>query len=422
MRVLHTYRQHPGDSGSDIFFDELTTEMKKKNLNIKIITSDLVRWGKNFNYFTIPKEKSKNLGTIRIPFTLLRFINPRFFNRNKNNKFSYLDKLIFKFEKLFIRFLKKISNKLNFSTLWGLFQDELGWKLFLFLMKQNFDLIHTTCIPRSCITASLLAAKIKKLPIMITPFYHYQERRFFENDKFWMKILKNFDCINVCTDKEKDYMIKHGINSKKVIKIGLGVYFDKIKNEKDVNWREKLQIENDKFVVLYMNSIITDPLKGVHQVIEAATKLPDIHFIFAGKDETNWNNMILHYKEKYELSNCHFVGYVVGVSKHSLLHSSDLIVRPSINEALGIFYLEGMSVGKPIITSNIDSMKEISKNVGFSVKHGNVLELIEKIKILQSDNNLYQEFSRNAIKKSKGYSWRVISKKFERIYNILLKK
>ncbi|MFX1388575.1 MAG: glycosyltransferase family 4 protein [Promethearchaeota archaeon] len=421
MKIIHTYRQHPGDTGSDIFFDELTDEMKKKTLNIKIITSDLIRWGKHFKYYTTIREKNKSLGIIRIPFTLLRFINPWFFNLNKNSKFRQLDKFIFKFEKKIIRFLRVLSYKLNLIIPWGLFQDELGWKLFLILIKQNFDFIHTTCIPRSCITASLLAAKIKKIPIMITPFYHYQEKRFYENDKFWMRILRNFDCINVCTDTEKDYMIQHGINSKKIIKVGLGVYFDEIKLENDNNWREKLQIENDKFVVLYMNSIISDPLKGVHQVIEAAAKLPEFHFIFAGKDERIWNNMILRYNKKFDLKNCHFVGYVVGKAKYSLFHTSDLIVRPSINEALGIFYLEGMSAGKPIITSNIDSMKEISNNVGFCVEHGNVQELIEKIKILQSNKSLYHEFSKNAIKKSEGYSWRVISRKFERLYDILLK-
>ena len=251
MRVIHTFRQHPGTGGSDIYFDELSVEMKKKQYNISIITSDLKRWGQYFDFYTTPKKYCAKLEIKRIPFTLFRFINSRYSYSKKYKKMRFWDKIILKLEQLIIRVLRFCFRKFKFPILWGLFQDELGWKMLLVLIKERVDLIHTTCIPRSCIVASLLIAKIKKVPIMITPFYHFKEKSFFENDILWMKILKKFDCINVCADAERNYFIKHGIDNKKIVKIGLGVYFDQIRVDKDYLWRDILQIEKDKFVVLY---------------------------------------------------------------------------------------------------------------------------------------------------------------------------
>ena len=420
MKIIHTFRIHPGDTGSEIFFHELSNEMKKKGHIVSIITSDLKKWRHFLNFYSNRRICNNNVIIKRIPSTIFRFIFSRFTYSKKNVIIKYIDLITLLVEQIILKILVNFFKKQKKALLWGLFQDELGWKMKYLLKKENCDLIHTTCVPRSCITASLLIAKEKNIPIMISPFYHYRDKTFNMNDNLWMKILNQFDCINVSTDAEAKYLISHGINKKKIVKIGVGVYFEKRKLTSDINWRKKLNISSDKFVVLYMNSQIYNPLKGILQVIGAALKLPTIEFIFTGKDETSWKRMISDHFENENLENCHYLGFILEEEKKLLIKSADLMVRPSINEALGIVYLEAMGEGKPIITSDIESMKEISENVGFAVRHGNIDQLVNAIKEIQSNKILYSKFSQNAIKKSEDYNWKIVSEKFNLIYKSLI--
>lgn len=422
MKVLHTICLFPGDYGSEIFIDQLSQEMIKKDHQIVVITSDLVEWQLRH----ILKHHQENISLKkkiiikRVPYTFLRLI----FSKNRkqqkyNRSFKFFDLFLFLIEYGALKLLAFYHKLKNNAYYWGLYQDNLGWKMLRALNKENCDLIHTTCVPRSCVVASLLSAKKKNIPIMISPFYHYMDKTFYMHDKFWMKILNDFDFINVCTDAEREYLIKHGVNEKKIGKIGLGVYYKSIYKEKKINWKNRLNIPTDKFTVLYMSTQIYNPGKGILQVIGAAQELPEIDFIFTGQDKNSWNHMLSRHFPNIKLYNVHYLGYISEEEKDSLLKEVDLLVRPSIFESFGIFYFEGLRYGKPIITSNIDSMKEISKDVGLAVEHGNVEELVKAIKKLQLDTQLYQKFSQNAIKKSEAYSWKKISKKFNQIYESL---
>jgi glycosyltransferase involved in cell wall biosynthesis len=61
-------------------------------------------------------------------------------------------------------------------------------------------------------------------------------------------------------------------------------------------------------------------------------------------------------------------------------------------------------------------MKEISNEVGIAVEHGNVEDLIRAIERIQSDKELYRRLSKNALEKSKAFSWEKISERFNQIY------
>ena len=421
LKIVHSQRVHPGTTGSSIFFDELSKELSKKGHHVSIFTSDLKRWYHNFDFYPNQEYYKAKIRIKHVPYTIFRFINSRFAYSRKYFYFKIFDRILFRLEHGITKFLESLFNRLNSALLWGLFQDELGWKMLYCLKKEENNIIHTTCVPRSCIVASLLIARKKKIPIMISPFYHYSDRSFNTYDKFWMRILNKFDCINVCTDAERNYLINHGVNRNKIVKICLGISLKNPITNINVNWKNRLNIPEDKFTVLYMNASINDIQKGILQVIGASIKLQDVEFIFAGNDINAWNDLISIFFPNEKLKNSHYIDYVLEEEKRSLFKAVDLIVRPSINEALGIVYLEGMREGKPIITSNIESMKEISKGVGLNVKYGDVDALVNAIQRLKLDRDLYQTFSENAKKRSKYYSWENVAKKFEKIYKILVK-
>ncbi|KKK85741.1 hypothetical protein LCGC14_2770270, partial [marine sediment metagenome] len=105
-----------------------------------------------------------------------------------------------------------------------------------------------------------------------------------------------------------------------------------------------------------------------------------------------------------------------------LYNAVDLIVKPSINESLGFVYFEGMCAGKPIITSNIAPMIEVSKDVGLSVPFNSENELINAIIRLKEDRDLYGKCSKNALIKAKNQSWEKRGNEFEKTFRELIKQ
>ena len=171
MKILHTVRAYPGDTGSEIFMAQLSNEMMKKGHKITIMTSDLMKWKLRsiFDYYSNLNIIENNIRIKRIPYTILRFIFSLFkYKTNKKIILNFFDLMLFSIEYGFIKLIRFIFKVRRKSLLWGLFQDNLGWKVKYVLKNENYDLIHTTCVPRSIIIASLIIAKKNKIPIIIS--------------------------------------------------------------------------------------------------------------------------------------------------------------------------------------------------------------------------------------------------------------
>ena len=73
-----------------------------------------------------------------------------------------------------------------------------------------------------------------------------------------------------------------------------------------------------------------------------------------------------------------------------MLKTSDIIVMSSHFEGLSLSSIEGMSVGKPFIASDVDGLHEITKGAGILFPHGDDKILAEAISRLMMDK-AYQE-------------------------------
>ena len=97
--------------------------------------------------------------------------------------------------------------------------------------------------------------------------------------------------------------------------------------------------------------------KGQLTIIEAARiaaeQHPDWHFLLCGegKDEARFHAAVR------DLSNIELVGWVDNVG--DWLAAFDLFVYPSLHEALGSTLLDAMSVGLPIVASNVGGIPDV---------------------------------------------------------------
>lgn len=416
MKILYTTNIFPNIDGTSIFLQGLSETLNKSGHKSIVLSSSIPT--------NLKIKSTKNYKIIKIPNQAFDFFFKRFLKERSNRLLNLIKNLINNIESKFVFYSRKLANKCSLSLLWGLLYDVFGWKLLLKLLKLNtndVDIFFTTPIPRSCIIATLIAARLKKIPVVITPAYHFMLNNYTFFDKRWVKILKKFDRVITYTNAELNYLCKIGVPRKILKTIGVGIPFYKIYSAGDGNWREKLKIPKDKFVILYLNSFIREYYKGIDAVIKASIQLFSIYFIFVGRFKEDWDFL----RNKYnlgELKNVIYREYISNDEKYQLYNAVDLIVRPSLNESFGLVFFEGMSAGKPIITSNIEAMTEISKDVGLTIPFDNENELIDAILHLKNNKELYQKLSKNSLIKSENYSWQNIAKKYEKSFKSLIRK
>ena len=75
----------------------------------------------------------------------------------------------------------------------------------------------------------------------------------------------------------------------------------------------------------------------------------------------------------------------------SILKAADVIVMSSHWEGLSLSNIEGMSVGKPFIASDVNGLREVTKGYGILFPHGDDQALANEIKHLAEDRYYYDQ-------------------------------
>ena len=167
--------------------------------------------------------------------------------------------------------------------------------------------------------------------------------------------------------------------------------------------RKEIGVKPDEVLVLSVGELI--PRKNHRVIIKAIAALnnPKIRYVICGIGNE------LQYLKKiardYKVSNkINFVGLRYDISE--ILKVSDIFVHPSKGEGLGVACLEAMSSGLPIITSNIQGIKDYSiDNVtGFSLNPNDVNGFSLAIKKLVNDPILRKEIGKRNIDRVKKWS------------------
>jgi glycosyltransferase involved in cell wall biosynthesis len=108
----------------------------------------------------------------------------------------------------------------------------------------------------------------------------------------------------------------------------------------------------------------------------------------------------------------------------NLLNASDVVILPSIaSEDFPNIIIEAMSLGKPVIGTNIGGIPEQIENnkTGIVVKPQNSDELKNAIIKLSSDLSVLQQFSVEAQKKFDAlYEYSISVNKYHNLYKLIL--
>jgi len=267
---------------------------------------------------------------------------------------------------------------------------------------EKFNIIHSSPI---YISANIYAYKFSiknKINFICTPLYHinpYADYIFYPS---YQQILKNSSAIIACTNLEKKFYQKFGIDKKKIHIIPPGINPSNYKNVNVKKFKTKYNIHESSPILLFMGRKTHE--KGVFNTIYALKylikKFKDIKIIIAGPSTESYNSFFdkLPSKIKEHIID---LGIVNKETKANVFASCDVFILPSIDDAFGIVYLEAWLFKKPVIgalNGNVEGLIENNYD-GYLIPFNDVKALASKIEDLLLNENKRRNFGQNGYKK-----------------------
>lgn len=180
--------------------------------------------------------------------------------------------------------------------------------------------------------------------------------------------------------------------------------------------REELNIPEKAFVLLSVGEL--QDRKNHRVVIEAlhAINNPDIYYLCVGQGELkNKYEMLV---KKYGLKDhVMLLGYKTDIEE--LCRIADCFVHPSKREGLGLAPLEAMASGLPLISADINGIKDYTKEgySGCCVNPESIEEMSRAIIKMYSDEMFRVECGANNMETAKRYDINISNKKMSYIYS-----
>ena len=249
------------------------------------------------------------------------------------------------------------------------------------------------------------------------PFVKFSElRTLFPEIKYMVKwfLLRQLYCYSISSaDKvllSSQYMKDLIINSCRVKSSDIMVELTGHKESANKIRRDLESVTSEVPVLLYLSPLWR--YKNHSVIIKALGVLRKNHgkrfkvFFAGGEYQKGVKIDIEHLAKKNDiLSSVFFLGDVGESQRDELLTESDVLLYSSYYEANSIILSEYLSAGKPIISSDSASNKEVLKEAALYYEANDYLQLANNILILLEDRNLQAKLKENSGNRLKQLSW-----------------
>ena len=170
-------------------------------------------------------------------------------------------------------------------------------------------------------------------------------------------------------DVETNFQIGHPIEV-----IYNGVEFLSPESEKQPN----LPVADNKKFLFTIGQIL--PKKNFHTLLDAMKLMPEYNLFIAGKNSTDYAKMIQKRIQDEGITNVFLLGEILHTEKVRLYNHCEAFVFPSLFEGFGLPIIEAMFFGKPVISSDKTSLKEIGANHVFFWENFEPEHMAERIR------------------------------------------
>lgn len=294
------------------------------------------------------------------------------------------------------------------------------WTLQRYLKKNPVDMYLTQYI-----TPFFVPKKIKIITIIHDVSFKVYKQFIKFSDLFFLNLLiprslKRADKILGVSKFTTDEIIKYyGVRPEKVDWFHNAVSEDyltqDVSEEKNKYVKEKYKLP-EKYI-LYIGTM--QPRKNIPTLVEAFAKMEkkDAKLVIAGGRGHNLDTGMEEVITEKNLQNdIIFPGFIDEEDKAALMKGAMVFAFPSFYEGFGIPILEAMSVGTPVIASNIAPHREIAEGAAMFFDPNNSEELSKLMEKMIADENMRQDYSRRGLEQVKKFSWRKTAEKVLEIF------
>lgn len=116
-------------------------------------------------------------------------------------------------------------------------------------------------------------------------------------------------------------------------------------------------------------------------------------------------------------NNIIFTGFIEDNLLPTLYNGAELFVYPSLYEGFGLPPLEAMSCMTPVITTNVTSIPEVTKDSCILIDPNDIDTLENTLLDLLNNKTLREELAKKGYERSKDFSWRKTAEKTLEVYN-----
>lgn len=100
----------------------------------------------------------------------------------------------------------------------------------------------------------------------------------------------------------------------------------------------------------------------------------------------------------------------------NVLQTADIVVMSSHFEGLSLSNIEGMSVNKPFIASNVDGLREVVDGYGILFPHGDDKALAAIIQKLSNDKDYYQQIATKCWERAQMFDIQKMVDAYNKVY------
>lgn len=285
----------------------------------------------------------------------------------------------------------------------------------LMFVIRKYDIIHSHTTPAQLFTMISHFLVSSKTKIVTTEHSTNNHRR----GKWLYKIIdkimySRYNHIICISETAKKNLVNHIGNPKNITVVENGIDINKFQFSNPLS-RDVLGIKNTDFILTMVGRFCD--AKDQDTVIKALSLLPKhckLLLVGDGNRKPICENLV---KELGVTGRVLFLGIRNDIPQ--ILHTSDIVIMSSHWEGLSLSSVEGMSVNKPFLASNVEGLKEVVDGAGVLFQEGNSQQLAKIILELMNDKDLYSVTAKKCLERARKYDISQMVTQYSLIYQKL---
>ncbi len=263
---------------------------------------------------------------------------------------------------LYEKKLDDIGVKVTNFRMRSIFDFWIIFKIIKFIKKYKIDIVSTTLFPAD--VYGRISAKLAGVPVILSTRHHYELSKQERNYKLfsWLDTLTMVFSTKIIAVSEtvRNYIIQwHRISPTKVVTLYNGIDIEKYESNNNGNdLMNEFNLDKNRLTIGFIGRLVE--VKGLDYLLDAAAEIikkkKEVQFLIVG--DGHLKGMLQNKANDLGISKyIIFTGFRRNV--HEVLGVIDILVIPSLSEALPTVILEAMASGKPVVSTNVGGVPEI---------------------------------------------------------------